>query len=61
VLVGGRLIPRMVFYAVFITTLLILYVAQSFQNLSLHAIALGGFSSLFFWIEAIRIWRHKAW
>ncbi|MCC6024549.1 MAG: ArsR family transcriptional regulator [Thaumarchaeota archaeon] len=61
VLVGGRLIPRMVFYAVFITTLLVLYVAQSFPNLSLHAISLGGFSSLFFWIETIRIWRHRAW
>jgi DNA-binding transcriptional ArsR family regulator len=61
VLVRGRLIPRMVFYAVFITSLLALYAAQSFPNLSLHAIALGGFSSLFFWIEAIRIWRHKAW
>ena len=61
VLVGGRLIPRMVFYAVFITTLLMLYVAQSFPNLSLHALALGGLSSLFFWIETIRIWRHRAW
>ena len=61
VLVGGRLIPRMIFYAVFITTLLMLYVAQNFPDLSLHAIALGGLSSLFFWIETIRIWRHRTW
>jgi len=51
----------MVFYAVFITTLLMLYVAQSSPNLSLHVIALGGLSSLFFWSETIRIWRHKTW
>ncbi len=61
VLVGGKLIPRMIFYAVFITTLLALHVAQTLPNVNLHAIALGGFASIFFWIETIRVWRHQAW
>lgn len=61
VLVGGRLIPRLVFYAVFLTTLLALYVAQSFPDISFHAVAIGGFAALFFWIEAVRLWRHRAW
>ncbi|MEM3793850.1 MAG: ArsR family transcriptional regulator [Candidatus Bathyarchaeia archaeon] len=61
VLLGGRLIPRMIFYAVFITALLALYVAQSFPDVNLHAVALGGFSSLFLWIETLRIWRHRSW
>jgi len=61
VLVGGRLIPRLVFYAVFLTALLAFYIIQNLSNIDLHAIALGGLAALFLWIETIRLWRHRVW
>ena len=61
VVIGGRLIPRLVFYAVFLTALLAFYVIQNLSNIDLHAIALGGFAAAFFWIETIRLWRHRVW
>ena len=39
--------------AIIVATLLMLYVAQNFPDLSLHVIALGGLSTLFFWSETI--------
>jgi len=59
--IGGRLIPRFVFYAVFFTSFLILYIWQNFPNLDLNALAMGGFASAFLWYEAIRLWKHKLW
>ena len=61
VMIGGRLIPRMIFYAVFITTLLILYLARNIPSPDPHATALGILASLFLWIETIRLWRHRLW
>ncbi len=61
VMIGGRLIPRMIFYAVFITTLLILYLARNIPSPDPHAAALGILASLFLWIETIRLWRHRLW
>lgn len=61
VMIGGRLIPRLVFYAVFLTALLTLYIAQNLSNINLHAVALGGLAAIFFWIETIRLWRHRIW
>jgi len=61
VMIGGRLIPRMIFYAVFITTLLILYLARNISSPDLHAVVLGILASLFLWIETIRLWRHRLW
>ena len=61
VMIGGKLVPRMLFYAVFLTALLTLYLIRSFPSSDLHAIAIGAFSSIFFWIETVRLWRHKLW
>jgi len=61
VVVGGKLIPRLIFYAVFLTALLTLYMIQNFPDVNLHAVTLGGFAALFFWIETIRLWRHRSW
>ncbi len=61
VMIGGRLVPRMLFYAVFLTALLTLYLMRSFPILDLHAAAIGALSSIFFWIETARLWRHKLW
>jgi len=59
--VGGKLVPRLIFYAVFLTTFLLLYIWQNFPNLNPHALAFGGFASAFLWFETVRLWRHKLW
>jgi len=61
ILVGGRLIPRLIFYAVFLTALLTLYIIQSIPDINLHATVMGGLAAAFFWIETIRLWRHTSW
>ena len=61
VMIGGKLVPRMLFYAVFLTALLTLYLIRSFPSPDLHAIAIGALSSIFLWIETVRLWRHKLW
>jgi len=61
VMIGGKLVPRMLFYAVFLTALLTLYLIRSFPSPDLHATTIGALSSIFFWIETARLWRHKLW
>ena len=61
VMIGGKLVPRMLFYAVFLTALLTLYLIRSFPNSDLYVVAIGALSSIFFWIETARLWRHKLW
>jgi len=61
VMIGGKLVPRMLFYAVFLTALLTLYLIRSFPSSDLHVVAIGVLSSIFFWIETARLWRHKLW
>ncbi len=61
ILVGGRLIPRLIFYAVFLTALLTLYIIQSIPDINLHATVMGGLAAAFFWVETIRLWRHTSW
>jgi len=61
VMIGGKLVPRMLFYAAFLTALLTLYLIRSFPSPDLHAITIGVLSSIFFWIETARLWRHKLW
>jgi len=61
VMIGGKLVPRMLFYAVFLTALLTLYLIRSFPSSDLHVVAIGALSSIFFWIETARLWRHKLW
>ena len=59
--VGGRLVPRFLFYAVFLTTLLALYVVQNLNDLNPYALVFAVFSSAFFWVETVRLWRHRLW
>ena len=59
--IGGKLVPRLVFYAVFTTTLTVLYILQNLQNLNPYAFSFGAISSIFFWFETIRLWRHRLW
>lgn len=64
--VGGRTIPRMLFYAAFFTTLLIAYVILNMQSLSLnmqsssvYAIGFAIAGAAAFWFETVRVWRRR--
>lgn len=60
--VGRFLLPRYLFYAVFFTTMLILYLAIYPHTGSIHniiALIFGGAATVFLWYETIRIWLQK--
>lgn len=60
--VGGFLLPRYLFYAVFFTTMLILYIAIYPQTGSIDnviALIFGGVATVVLWYETIRIWSQK--
>jgi len=59
---GRLLFPRYFFYAVFSTTLYIIYLAifmQDFSQESLFIALFGAVVSIIFWYEAFRIWSLK--
>jgi DNA-binding transcriptional ArsR family regulator len=57
--IGGLLLPRFTFYAVFFTTLLLGYVLIFGGNSNLFAIAFGVFASIFAWYETLRTWKKR--
>ena len=61
ILLGGRLVPRLLFYAVFFTTLLTLYLLQNLGNLNPYALTFAAVGAAAFWIETLRLWIHKTW
>lgn len=59
---GRLLFPRYLFYAIFSTTLLMLYfllITQSFTRESLFMMVFGIAATAIFWYETIRIWSMK--
>lgn len=59
---GRMLFPRYLFYAIFSTTLLILYfllIMQSFTRESLFIMVFGFTATAIFWYETMRIWSMK--
>lgn len=60
--VGRLLFPRYFFYAVFSTTLYVIYLAifmQGFSRESVFIAFFGAAVSMIFWYEAIRVWLLK--
>jgi len=60
--IGRFLIPRYLFYSVFFTTALIMYILLYAQTLCVHnffALMFGGLASVMLWIETFRIIREK--
>ncbi len=56
---GKLLFPRYFFYALFSTTLYIIYIAvlmQGFTKENLYILFFGAFVSAIFWYEAYRVW-----
>ncbi|MCX8161937.1 MAG: hypothetical protein N3E44_02950, partial [Candidatus Bathyarchaeota archaeon] len=56
---GGRLIPRLVFYAVFFTSFLTSYVILSWGDLNIYTVAVAMIAAAAFWYETVRAWRYK--
>ena len=60
--IGRFLIPRYLFYSVFFTTALVLYILLYAQTLCIHnffALVFGGLASMILWIETFRIMRER--
>ena len=60
--IGRFLIPRYLFYSVFFTTALVLYILLYAQTLCIHnffALVFGGLASMILWIETFRIMKEK--
>jgi hypothetical protein len=55
--VGKFMVPRMIFYAGFFTTLLGIYVVLYGNSLNIFAIAFGSAGTALFWYEAFRLWK----
>jgi len=60
---GRFLVPRYLFYSVWFSTMLIVYLTFYELNFgSIHnlvAIIFGGLASLILWLETLRLWREK--
>lgn len=61
IVIGGRILPRFLFYAVFFTSLFTLYILNHFSNPDLYALTFSSISMIITWYEAIKIWRHREW
>lgn len=57
--VGRFMLPRYSFYAAFFTTLLILYLATSYNSINFSALGFVLVGCGIFWYETVRIWRRR--
>jgi hypothetical protein len=55
--IGKFIVPRLIFYAGFFTTLLATYVTLYANSLNIFAIAFGSVGTSLFWYEAFRLWK----
>jgi predicted DNA-binding transcriptional regulator len=55
----GYTIPRLAFFAVFFTSLLIAYSVFNIESLNIHAVVFALIASVVFWMEAMRLWRRR--
>lgn len=59
---GGLMLPRYLFYAVLMTTMLITYLIQRPFNItqeSITTIIMGMVPSIILWYETVKIWRER--
>ena len=54
--IGGRAIPRLLFFAAFFTTMLAAYVVLNSDSLDIFAIGFALAGAVAFWAETIRVW-----
>jgi len=59
---GRYMVPRYLFYSVWFSTMLVVYLVLYGQSGSIHnvvAIMFGGLACLILWFETIRLWMQK--
>ena len=59
---GRFLVPRYLFYSVWLSTMLVIYLALYWPSGCIHnlaAIIFGSTASLILWFETVRLWREK--
>ncbi|MEN2974505.1 MAG: hypothetical protein ABDH32_02870 [Candidatus Caldarchaeales archaeon] len=61
IIVGGRFFPRFFFYAVFFTSLTLLYILNNYADLDIYALTFSVVSTIVTWYETVKVWRHKEW
>jgi hypothetical protein len=64
VTLGGIMLPRFLFYAVLVTTMLLTYLYQFpydpwYARQYITSLILGGVPAIILWYETVRIWREK--
>ena len=61
VAIGGLLLPRLLFYAVLITSLLVTYILQYpyLTRRNVAALAMGIVPTIILWYETLKLWREK--
>jgi predicted DNA-binding transcriptional regulator len=57
--VGGFMLPRFTFYAVFFTTAVLVYLILYGAESNIFASLFGGLGAAFAWYEAYRVWRKR--
>ena len=56
---GGFMLPRFTFYAVFFTTAVLVYLILYGADANMFAALFGGLGAIFAWYETYRVWRKK--
>lgn len=62
VTLGGFMLPRLLFYAILVTTMLATYILQFPMTLTRYYITtllMGAVPSVILWYETIKVWREK--
>jgi len=62
VTLGGVMLPRLLFYAVLVTTMLVTYILQFPMNITrqnITTILMGSVPAVALWYETIKVWREK--
>lgn len=57
--IGGRAVPRLMFFAAFFTTMLAAYLVVNFNGLDVFALGFAVAGAVAFWAETIRVWMKR--
>lgn len=62
VTLGGFMLPRLLFYAILVTTMLTTYILQfpmALTRYNITTLLMGAVPSVILWYETIKVWREK--
>ncbi|MEM4466653.1 MAG: hypothetical protein QXE61_06080 [Nitrososphaerota archaeon] len=61
IIIRGKILPRLLFYAIFFTTLSLLYIFNHYQDPDLYALTFSVASTIAMWYETLKTWRGREW